>query len=116
MKALARLLFLSKVLSWFQGVNFEAGDAAGFVSKGVRCAGEHWESRIVHGHDVLHAEEARGKGGFARAHGKEIPDGQASEIRFVEFADEFHVSEKRGVARMVQREAAGQAHDIARRF
>src|SRR5260370_23540473 len=96
-------------------MDFEAGDVARFLAQGFGRAGEDRERSVVHGHDVLYAEEAYGVGGFARTHSIEIADGQTGHIRAIEFADELHVAENSGVTGVVQREAAGHANDLTGR-
>src|SRR5208337_411142 len=77
------------------------------------CAGQHRESRVMHGNDVLNAKKTDGEGGFTRTHGKHVADRQHGDVRFVNFADEFHVPEDGGVSRVVNRRAAGKLDDVA---
>jgi len=97
-------------------VDGKAGDVTGFVAELIGRACEHGKRGVVHGDDVFCAEEADGVGGFARAHGEKVADGEHGEVRFVEFADEFHVAEDGGVAGVIDGEAAGHSNDEAGRF
>ncbi len=69
----------------------------------------------MHGDDVLDLQELQGVGGLARAHGVVVADGQAGQVGLVELADDAHVAEDAGVARMVELEAVGEAHHVAHR-
>ncbi len=55
-------------------------------------------------------------GGFARAHGEQVTDGEHGEVGFVEFTEQFHVAEDGGVAGVIGREAARHSNDEAGRF
>src|SRR5260221_14545502 len=70
----------------------------------------------MHWDDMLNAEKADGAGGVARAYSVEVADGKHSDVRFVEFADQFHVAEEGGVAGMIDRKAALNSNDESGRF
>src|SRR2546425_836924 len=114
--SIARRAFSTEGFAGLEDLDLEAGDVARFLTQGFGRAGEDRERSVVHGHDVLYAEEAYGVGGFTRTHGIEIADGQTGHVRAVEFADELHVAENSGITGVVQREAAGHANDVAGRF
>ena len=94
----------------------EAGDVAAFGAELIGRAGERRECGVVHGDDMLYAEEPDGVSGFARAHGEKVADGEHGEIGLVEFADQFHVAEDGGVAGVIDREAARHSNDEGGRF
>src|SRR6185369_5691824 len=55
-------------------------------------------------------------GGFARAHGIEVADGQERELGMIQAFDQLHVGKVVGIAGAVDRAAVGQSHDVAGRL
>jgi hypothetical protein len=69
-------------------------------------AGEEREGPVVYRDDVVDAQKANGVGGLEGAHHDGVADWQKREVGAVEFADQLHVAEDGGVARVVELEAA----------
>ncbi len=84
----------------------------------LRRAGEerHDVRAVVNRDDVLDAEKPGGVGGLERAHRQPVADGQEGEVRIVELPDQPHVAEERGVAGMVELEAALELDHVTHRL
>src|SRR5262245_6420147 len=68
----------------------------------IRCLIEHWERAVVARHDHVELEEAlagerRGLG----AHGVAIADWHEADLRAVEFINQRHVGEDRGITHVI---------------
>ncbi len=79
----------------------------------IGCAGEQRERAVVHRHHLLHAQPLRRHGRGVGPHREAIADRQKRDVGFVELADQFHVAEQRGIARVVNRLVVLEFHDEA---
>ena len=62
---------------------------------------------------MAHIQKANRHGRFARTHRVMVSNRQQRNIGRVQLADQFHVSEKRRIARVIHSEPARQPDDIA---
>lgn len=69
----------------------------------LRCPSKDWERIKVHGYESVHIwQEVLGAvSGLSRSHTKAVANGEAGDVRLVEFVDQFHIRENVGVSCMV---------------
>ena len=58
-------------------------------------------------------QQTAGHGGFARAHGVEVADGQEGQLRMIQLLDQLHVGEDVGVAGEIDGAAVVEVQHVA---
>ncbi len=70
----------------------------------------------MHGNDVFHAEEANSVGRFPWAHREPVADWKHRYIEFIQFAEQLHIAEQRGIAGMINGDATGKTYQVTSGF
>src|ERR1700687_717732 len=70
----------------------------------------------VHGDDSFRLQQFTGIGGFTRRHGEKVANGQHGDLRRIEIADDGHIAEDVGIARVVELDSVRELEHIPARF
>src|ERR1700683_2882426 len=107
---------LTNRIAGFQRVNLEPRNILRDLTKLLGPPDQRRESAKVHRNHLANAEKPDRHCRFSRTHRVVIANWQKSEIRSVQFADQFHVAKNRRVPRVINRRAPGKGDDVTTGF
>src|SRR5580700_9588664 len=97
-------------------MNFQTADVLRELANLLRPTDQLRKRSKVHRNHMTHIEEADCHGGLTWAHRVMVSDRQQRDVRRIEFANEFHVSKKRRIARVIYGQPARQPDYVATGF